>query len=64
MTERIRQDLQAKCRELLGRPKLVVTSIDTIPEGHSGFTYFVTIDDGSGPRRYVLRLPQIGRAHV
>ena len=60
MTDRIRDDLQAQCRERFGRPELVVTSIDTIPEGHSGFTYFVTIDDGSGPRRYVLRLPPPG----
>ena len=60
MTERIREDLQAQCRVRLGRPGLIVTSIETIPEGHSGFTYFVTIDDSSGPRRYVLRLPPPG----
>ncbi|HEY8953738.1 MAG TPA: phosphotransferase family protein [Candidatus Dormibacteraeota bacterium] len=35
-------------------------SIDSIPEGHSGFTYFATIDDGDGPRRFVLRLPPPG----
>jgi aminoglycoside phosphotransferase (APT) family kinase protein len=58
--ERIREDLQAKCRELLDRPGLLVTSIETIPEGHSGFTYFVTIDQGFGPRRLVLRLPPPG----
>ena len=28
--------------------------------GHSGFTYFVTIDEGDGPRRFVLRLPPPG----
>ncbi len=33
-----------------------VQSIDAIPEGHSGFTYFVTADTGS----YVLRLPPPG----
>jgi aminoglycoside phosphotransferase (APT) family kinase protein len=58
--ERIREDLQTKCRELLDRPGLLVTSIETIPEGHSGFTYFVTIDQGAGPRRLVLRLPPPG----
>jgi aminoglycoside phosphotransferase (APT) family kinase protein len=56
----IREDLQAQCRERLGRPDLRVISIDPIPEGHSGFTYFVTIDDGDGPRRFVLRLPPPG----
>ncbi len=35
-------------------------SIEPIPEGHSGFTYFVSIDDGEGLRRYVLRLPPPG----
>jgi aminoglycoside phosphotransferase (APT) family kinase protein len=60
MNDRIREDLQAQCRERLGRPGLRVTSIETIPEGHSGFTYFVHIDDGAGPRIYVLRLPPPG----
>src|SRR4029077_17184275 len=35
-------------------------SVDSIPEGHSGFTYFVLIEDGEGPRRFVLRLPPPG----
>ena len=60
MTERIRADLEAQCRERLGRPGLRVISVDPIPEGHSGFTYFVTIDEGGGPRRFVLRLPPPG----
>ncbi|HVC77316.1 MAG TPA: phosphotransferase family protein [Candidatus Micrarchaeaceae archaeon] len=60
MTERIRADLEAQCRERLSRPHLRVLSVDSIPEGHSGFTYFVTIDDGDGPRRFVLRLPPPG----
>jgi aminoglycoside phosphotransferase (APT) family kinase protein len=60
VTDRIREDLQAQCRERLGRPGLRVLSIDPIPEGHSGFTYFVSIDDGGGPRRFVLRLPPPG----
>jgi aminoglycoside phosphotransferase (APT) family kinase protein len=60
LTERIRADLEAQCRERLGRTHLRVISVDSIPEGHSGFTYFVTIDDGDGPRRFVLRLPPPG----
>jgi aminoglycoside phosphotransferase (APT) family kinase protein len=60
VNEKIREDLEAQCRERLGKPELRVMSIDAIPEGHSGFTYFVTIDDGAGPRRFVLRLPPPG----
>src|SRR5665213_2340094 len=60
MTNRIQSDLEAQCRERLGRPQLRVISVDPIPEGHSGFTYFVSIDDGDGPRRVVLRLPPPG----
>ena len=47
MTEQILADLEA----LLSRR---VNSIRPIPEGHSGFTYFVDED-------YVLRLPPPGR---
>ena len=60
MSERIRADLEVQCRERLGRPRLRVISVDSIPEGHSGFTYFALIDDGDGPRRFVLRLPPPG----
>ena len=60
MNERIREDLEANCREVLGRPTLRVISVDPIPEGHSGFTYFVTIEDGGADTRYVLRLPPPG----
>jgi aminoglycoside phosphotransferase (APT) family kinase protein len=57
---RIRDDLEAACRDRLGKPSLRVTSVEPIPEGHSGFTYFVSLDDGGGPVRYVLRLPPPG----
>jgi len=60
VSDRIREDLEAQCRERLDRPRLRVVSVDPIPEGHSGFTYFVTIDGGDGPARYVLRLPPPG----
>jgi aminoglycoside phosphotransferase (APT) family kinase protein len=60
MSEQIRQDLESECRQRLGRPALRVTAVEPIPEGHSGFTYFVTVEDGEGPARYVLRLPPPG----
>ena len=60
MSDRIREDLEAHVRDTFGRPRLRVTSVDPIPEGHSGFTYFVTIEDGDGSTRYVLRLPPPG----
>ncbi|TMD89996.1 MAG: phosphotransferase family protein [Chloroflexi bacterium] len=60
MSTRIREDLEAACRERLNKPSLRVISVEPIPEGHSGFTYFVTADDGGGPTRYVLRLPPPG----
>jgi len=49
MTEQIRADLEA----ILG---FRVQSVDAIPEGHSGFTYFVTAERGD----YVLRIPPPG----
>jgi aminoglycoside phosphotransferase (APT) family kinase protein len=60
MSYQIRQDLEDQCREKLGRPNLRVISVEPIPEGHSGFTYFVDVEDGDGPSRYVLRLPPPG----
>ena len=48
MTDQIVSDLT----KVLGKP----VSIAPIPEGHSGFTYFVT----AGAARYVLRLPPPG----
>ena len=46
MTEKIRADLEAR----LGAR---VLAVEPIPEGHSGFTYFVSTENGE----YVLRLP-------
>jgi len=57
MTELIRSDLEHACRSLLRRPDLRVVVVEPIPEGHSGFTYNVTIEDGGASTRYVLRLP-------
>lgn len=56
----IRGDLERECRVRLGRPGLVVRSVDPIPEGHSGFTYNVVAEDGGAVARYVLRLPPPG----
>jgi aminoglycoside phosphotransferase (APT) family kinase protein len=60
MSEQIRHDLESECRHRLGRPELRVIAVEAIPEGHSGFTYFVTVEDGEGPAHYVLRLPPPG----
>ena len=49
MTEQIRADLES-------RLAMRVLSVDPIPEGHSGFTYFVKTEGGD----YVLRLPPPG----
>lgn len=46
----IREDLQTQ----LGRP---VRSVEPISTGHSGFTYFVDLEDGA---QFVLRLPPPG----
>ena len=51
--------LQAYCRRRFDSPGLSVTSLVRIPEGHSGFTYFVDVDEGPY-RRMVLRLPPPG----
>jgi aminoglycoside phosphotransferase (APT) family kinase protein len=60
VTEHIRRDLEVQCRKRLGRPRLNVVAVEPIPEGHSGFTYFVDVEDGGESKRYVLRLPPPG----
>ncbi|MDQ6772595.1 MAG: phosphotransferase family protein [Candidatus Dormibacteraeota bacterium] len=49
VTEGIRRDLEVALRER-------VESVETIPEGHSGFTYWVQLNG----RRAVMRLPPPG----
>ena len=49
MTEQIRVDLEKAIR-------MRVLSVEPIPQGHSGFTYFVNTERGE----YVLRLPPPG----
>ncbi len=49
MTEQIRADLETALRAH-------VQSLEAVPQGHSGFTYFVKTDGGD----YVLRIPPPG----
>jgi aminoglycoside phosphotransferase (APT) family kinase protein len=52
--------LEAYLRRHLDRAGLQLSSIEAIPEGHSGFTYSVSASDGAWQERYVLRLPPPG----
>src|SRR5438094_5241314 len=61
MIDNIRKDLEPMIQQVLSkRPEFHLVSIESIPEGHSGFTYFVDVKDNDGPTRYVLRLPPPG----
>ena len=60
MADAIRDGLEAYLRDHLGASGLAVVACDPIPEGHSGWTYFVTTEDGASTQRYVLRLPPPG----
>ena len=61
MNDQIRRDLEPIIRDTLSkRPEFRLKSVEPIPEGHSGFTYFVDVEDAEGPARYVLRLPPPG----
>jgi aminoglycoside phosphotransferase (APT) family kinase protein len=56
----LHERLQTYLRRHLDRAGLELSSVDPIPQGHSGFTYFVTAGDGAWSQRYVLRLPPPG----
>jgi aminoglycoside phosphotransferase (APT) family kinase protein len=58
--EELGQRLQAHLSREMDRPGLVLGPIEAIPEGHSGFTYFVTASDEGWAQRMVLRLPPPG----
>jgi aminoglycoside phosphotransferase (APT) family kinase protein len=58
----IRDGLRDHLRTRFGDASLEVTRLDPIPEGHSGFTYFVDVDGRDGAGAYVLRLPPPGAA--
>lgn len=58
--EELRQRLEGYLRRHLDRAGLRLGPIDSIPEGHSGFTYFVSAEDGDWQQRMVLRLPPPG----
>jgi aminoglycoside phosphotransferase (APT) family kinase protein len=60
LTEQIQHDLELACRAKLDRPHVKVASVTPIAEGHSGFTYFVVLEEGGATSRYVLRLPPPG----
>ncbi|MDQ6748962.1 MAG: phosphotransferase family protein [Candidatus Dormibacteraeota bacterium] len=52
--------LEGHLRKEMDRPGLRLGAIEAIPEGHSGFTYFVTASDAGWTQRMVLRLPPPG----
>jgi aminoglycoside phosphotransferase (APT) family kinase protein len=58
--EALRERLEGYLRRHLERAGLRLGPIDSIPEGHSGFTYFVSAEDGDWRQRMVLRLPPPG----
>jgi aminoglycoside phosphotransferase (APT) family kinase protein len=58
--EELRGRLRDYLRRHLERANLELSTIDAIPEGHSGFTYFLTATEGDWGQRYVLRLPPPG----
>ncbi|NKQ56177.1 phosphotransferase family protein [Amycolatopsis sp. K13G38] len=55
----MRARLEDFCRLEFGAGDLKVTALNRIPEGHSGFTYFVDLECAPYPR-LVLRLPPPG----
>ncbi len=58
--EELRAGLEGQLRALWSEPGLRVTRVESIPEGHSGFTYFVDVEDGARAGAYVVRMPPPG----
>src|SRR5947209_20325278 len=58
--EELRAGLEAHLRTLWAEPSLRVARVESIPEGHSGFTYFVDVEDGARAGAYVMRMPPPG----
>ncbi|MFY9615836.1 MAG: phosphotransferase family protein [Candidatus Dormiibacterota bacterium] len=58
--DQLRERLEGYLRQDLGSPGLSLIAMNPIPEGHSGFTYFIDAVDGGEDIRYVLRLPPPG----
>jgi aminoglycoside phosphotransferase (APT) family kinase protein len=56
----IQGDLEVQLRKRLGREQLRIISLQPIPTGHSGFTYFVDVEAADASHRYVLRIPPPG----
>lgn len=54
------RDLEQQLRTFWSEPELRVTRVESIPEGHSGFTYYVDIEDGARAGAYVMRMPPPG----
>lgn len=57
---RLIADLEAELSCRFGWDSPRITRLDPIPEGHSGFTYWVTVSNGNAENRYVLRLSPPG----
>jgi aminoglycoside phosphotransferase (APT) family kinase protein len=58
--EDLRAGLEAQLRGLWSDASLRVSRVESIPEGHSGFTYFVDVEGGARAGAYVLRMPPPG----
>ena len=52
--------METQLRDLWTDPALRVTRVESIPEGHSGFTYFVDVENGARAGAYVMRMPPPG----
>ena len=58
--EELQTGLEEVLRALWSAPGVRVTRVAPIPEGHSGFTYFVDVEGGPGASAYVMRMPPPG----